>query len=53
MRKLWRKGAIEAVLEVLGEVRAESWLASGVRAPEEAEGHGEVLEGEEGGPGPP
>ena len=53
MRMLWKEDATEAVLEFLGEVRAECWQAARARTPAEAEGEGAGSEGEEGGPGPP
>ena len=53
VRKLWKEGATEAVLEFLGDVRVGCWQAVRVRAPAEAKGEGTGSEGEEGGPGPP
>ena len=64
MRKLWREGAIEAVLEFLEDKAilelledtavGQWWLTGGARAPRGKEaGEGEISEGEEGGPGPP
>ena len=54
VRKLWKEGATEAVLEFLGDVRVGCWSSAGVvRTPREGEGGGEESECEEGGPGPP
>ena len=49
VRKLWKEGATEAVLESLGEVRAGCWQSAGVRAPSEVAGDGKDVEGVEGG----
>ena len=51
VRKLWKERATEAVLE--GTPVGRWWSAGEAREPREAEGRGEVREGEEGGPGPP
>ena len=49
VRKLWKEGATEAVLELLG-----CWSSAGAaRSPSEAEGGGKVSDGEEDGPGSP
>ena len=59
MRKLWKEGATEAVLEFLGDTLVDSWVSAGGRARrgiEESRAVPEreaVSEGEEGGLGPP
>ena len=54
VRKLWKEGATEAVLEYLADTQVGCWSSAGERrAPREAEDLGEAEEGEEGGPGPP
>ena len=52
MRKLWRQGATEAVLEYLGDTWVGCWSSAGAwRAPREAANLGEVSTGAQGGPG--
>ena len=50
VRKLWKEGGTEAVLEYLSDTRVGCWSSAGaMRAPREAESLGEASEGEEGG----